>query len=120
MLKVKDSYNCDAISIAAATAAIEDQEHACQTWKNVRNERERVSGELRQRGWDVLPSQANFVLAAPPDDKAKQVYEGLKKQGILVRYFDQPGLSDKVRITIGTPQENDALLDGIKARDSAR
>lgn len=119
MMKVKDSYNCDAISIAAATAAIQDQEYARKTWENVRNERERVSGGLRELGWDVLTSQANFVLAAPPDGKAKQTYEGLKRQGILVRYFDQPGLSDKVRITIGTPQENDALLDGIKTCDSA-
>ena len=115
MMKVKDSYNCDAISIAAATAAIEDQPYARQTWNDVRRERERVSQELKQLGWDVLPSQANFVLASPPGGDARSIYAGLKTQGILVRYFDQPGLDDKVRITIGTPQENDALLDGIRA-----
>lgn len=115
MMKVKDSYNCDAISIAAATAAIEDQPYARQTWDDVRRERQRVSKELKQLGWDVLPSQANFVLASPPGGDARSIYAGLKKQGILVRYFDQPGLDDKVRITIGTPQENDALLGGIKA-----
>jgi histidinol-phosphate aminotransferase len=115
MMKVKDSYNTDALSIAAATAAIEDQEYAQGTWEKVKTERERVSSELRQLGWDVLPSEANFVLAAPPDGRGKEAYLSLKRQGILVRYFDQPGLSDKIRITIGTSQENNALLSGVKA-----
>jgi len=119
MMKVKDSYNCDAISIVAATAAIEDQAYARKTWEHVRTERQRVSSELKQMGWEVLPSEANFVLASPPDGRARQVYEGLKRQGILVRYFDQPGLADKVRITIGTSQENNALLGGIKAITAA-
>jgi histidinol-phosphate aminotransferase len=115
MMKVKDSYNCDAVSIAAATAAIEDQEYAQGTWEKVRTERERVSSELRQLGWEVLPSEANFVLAAPPDGRGKEAYQSLKRQGILVRHFDQPGLGDKIRITIGTSQENNALLSGVKA-----
>ncbi len=115
MMKVKDSYNCDAISIAAATAAIGDQEYAQRTWTNVRAERQRVTSELTQMGWMVLPSSANFILAAPPDGRGEAVYQGLKRQGILVRYFNQPHLSDKVRITIGTSQENNALLSGIRA-----
>lgn len=114
MMKVKDSYNCDAISIVAATAALEDQEYARQTWQKVRSERQRVTEALKALGWEVLPSATNFVLASPPKKNAKKVYTGLKEQGILVRYFDQPELSDKVRITIGTPEENNALLDGIK------
>lgn len=119
MMKVKDSYNTDAISIVAATAAIEDQEYARRTWDNVRSERHRVTAELRELGWDVLPSEANFVLAAPPDGRGKEAYLGLKRQGILVRWFDKPGLSDKIRITIGTSQENNALLGGIKALTAA-
>ena len=66
-------------------------------------------------GWNVLPSQANFILAATPDGRGREAYLGLKRQGILVRYFDSPGLADKLRITIGTSQENNALLAGIKA-----
>jgi histidinol-phosphate aminotransferase len=114
MMKVKDSYNCDAISIAAATAAIEDQEYAKFTWEHVKSERARVTAELTEMGWTVLPSQANFLFAAAPGGRAKQSYLGLKEQGILVRYFDKPGLNDKIRITIGTSQENNALLGGIK------
>lgn len=115
MMKVKDSYNCDAISIAAATAAIEDQAYAQARWADVRNERRRVTNVLTELGWEVLPSHANFVLATPPEGRGREMYLGLKEHGILVRYFDLPGLNDKVRITIGSSQENNALLAGVKA-----
>lgn len=115
MMKVKDSYNCDAISIVAATAAIEDQEYAADKWQYVREQRLRVTEELESLGWHVLPSQANFILVQVPNGKGREAYLGLKDQGILVRFFDKPGLSDKIRITIGTNQENNALLGGIKA-----
>lgn len=115
MAKVKDSYNCDAISALAATAAIEDQESARKSWEFVRGERQRLSSELMQLGWSVTKSQANFILATAPNGRGRDVYDGLKQQGILVRYFDKPGLTDKIRITVGQSQENNALLAGIKA-----
>jgi histidinol-phosphate aminotransferase len=119
MMKVKDSYNCDTVSVLAATAALEDQAYARWTWDNVKSERARVSSELSQLGWTVLPSQANFILAAVPNGRGKEMYQGLKQQGILVRYFDLPGLQDKVRITIGQSHENNALLAGIKVLTAA-
>ncbi len=115
MNKARDSYPNDAISIVAATAAIADQEYARQNWAHVRSERQRLTEELTAMGWEVLPSQANFLLAAAPGGRGRETYLGLKAQGILVRYFDKPGLSDKIRITVGTSQENNALLGGIKA-----
>jgi len=115
MAKVKDSYNCDAVSIAAATAAIGDQAYARRGWEVVRDERERVAAELARLGFDVIPSEANFVLAGVPGGEGRAMYEGLKRQGILVRHFDRPGLRDKLRVTIGTAQENDAMLGGVKA-----
>jgi histidinol-phosphate aminotransferase len=115
MMKVKDSYNVGAIAMTAACAAIEDQEYAQMTWQHVRSERQRLTRELETLGWDVLPSQANFILANVPGGRGRDMYTGLKRQGILIRYFDLPGLVDKVRITIGTSQENNALLGGIKA-----
>jgi histidinol-phosphate aminotransferase len=115
MMKVKDSYNCDAIAAIAAAAAIEDREYAERSWNHVKAERARLTEELRQLGWSVLPSQANFILATVPGGRGREMYLGLKEQGILVRHFDKPGLSDKVRLTIGTSQENNALLGGIKA-----
>jgi histidinol-phosphate aminotransferase len=113
MAKVKDSYNCDAVSVAAATAALEDQAYARGAWQAVRAERARLAEELARRGWKVIPSQANFLLATTPGGDGAAVYQALKAKGILVRYFARPGLSDKVRITIGTREQNDALLAAL-------
>jgi histidinol-phosphate aminotransferase len=119
MLKVKDSYNCDALAIVAATAAIEDQAYAAMTWQHVRDERARVAAALEQIGFQPLPSQTNFLLAAVPGGDGRAFYEGLKSQGILVRFFDTPQLRDKIRITIGTSSENNALLGGLQALTTA-
>jgi histidinol-phosphate aminotransferase len=115
MMKVKDSYNCDAIAVLAATAAIEDQQYARWTWENIRNEREKLLAELKALGWSVLPSQTNFLWAAPPDRRGREAYLGLKHQHILVRHFDRPGLCEHIRITVGQSHENNALLAGIRA-----
>lgn len=115
MVKVKDSYNCDAISIAAAAAALADQAYYKEKWELIKLERDRLTGELREMGWAVIRSQSNFVLASAPDGRGREAYVGLKEQGILVRYFDKPGLTDKIRITVGSNAQNNALLAGIKA-----
>ena len=115
MNKVKDSYPCDAIAIAAATAAVQDQDYARRTWEHVRRERVRLTEELRRLGFDVLPSQSNFLFAAVPGGDGKACYQELKRSGILVRHFDKPGQRDKVRITVGTAEENSAVLDKLKA-----
>jgi histidinol-phosphate aminotransferase len=112
MTKVKDSYNCDAVAIAAATAALADQDYARGTWQAVRGERERLTAELHKRGWQVIPSQTNFLLATCPGDAAA-IYQALKRKHILVRYFDKPGLADKLRITVGTAEQNDAVLEAL-------
>jgi histidinol-phosphate aminotransferase len=114
LVKVKDSYNVDAVSIAAAAAAIRDQDYARQTWRRVRDERDRLSKELASMGFDVLPSQSNFVLASIDQPSAGQLYESLKARKILVRYFKQPRLDDALRITVGTPEENGALLAALR------
>jgi histidinol-phosphate aminotransferase len=113
MMKVKDSYNTDAISIIAATAALSDQDYAKMTWQHVRAERTRMTDELTRLGFAVLPSQANFVLARVPGDDGAGMYTKLKQMGILVRHFNQPGLNQYIRITIGSNTENNALLRGI-------
>lgn len=113
MHKVKDSYNCDAVAVAAATAALADREYARSTWERVRSERARLTAELSRRGFTVEPSQANFLLAAVPGGDGGGVYRALKGKGVLVRFFDRNGLRDKVRITVGSPAENDALLAAI-------
>lgn len=110
--KARDSYNVDAIAQLAAAAALKHRDQAARSWRAVIQERDRLSRELADRGWRVFPSHANFLLVTPDRD-ARGIYESLKAEGVLVRYFDQETLSDKLRITVGTPQETDALLAAI-------
>lgn len=119
--KIRDSYNTDAVSQAAAVAALQSRADASQSWKKVIDERQRMTHELKALGFAVLPSASNFVLASPTPGglAAADIYRSLKDRGIFVRYFDQDRLRDKLRITIGTPQQNDALLAGIKSLETS-
>lgn len=114
LLKVKDSYNVDAVAIVAATAAIKDQKYFKQTIEKVKAERKRLTEQLRNLGFDVPDSSANFVLAKCKNRKAVEVYEKLKQRNIYVRYFAYPELKDKLRISIGTSEQNDKLLSALK------
>jgi histidinol-phosphate aminotransferase len=111
--KVKDSYNLDAIAIAAATAAITDDAYARSTWQKVVQERDRLVPQLRRMGFAVIPSESNFILVTAPNPGAETIYQGLKKRNILIRWWGSTGLSDKLRITVGTPEQNARLLDAI-------
>ena len=121
MQKVKDSYNCDSISLAAATAAIEDQDWMLENCRKLRATRTRLTGELRSLGFDVVESQANFVWATHPNQEHRQIYEALKDRKILIRYMRFPGAFgssvespyDGLRITIGTDDEIDRLLSAL-------
>jgi len=115
LYKIKDSYNLNAVALKAATAAIQDLDYARGTWQKVIAERERLTEALAEMGFEVLPSKANFLLAAPRHPAAETIYEELKRQEIFVRYFDIPGLDDKLRITVGTPEQNSRLLEALKA-----
>ena len=110
--KARDSYNTDILAQTAATAAIKHRDEARRNCDKVVQERRRLGDELARLGWWVWPSDTNFILARP-DEKgpdAKQTYESLKQQHVFVRYFEQDRLRDKLRITIGTPEQNDTLL----------
>lgn len=124
--KARDSYNTDALSQAAATAALENRDEASVTWQAVFDERKRVAEALSDRSFAVLPSQTNFILVTPPSNGpsnaglsdvtlAADLHQFLKARHIFVRYFDHEGLRDKLRITIGSPKQNDALTDAIDA-----
>ncbi len=114
MLKVKDSYNCDAVSINLATEAIKDQVYLKKNMEKIRLERTFLTGQLRNLGFTVLDSASNFVWARVSRPPAKEIYLNLKARGILVRYFDKPGLKEGLRITIGRPEENRELLKAIR------
>jgi histidinol-phosphate aminotransferase len=110
LMKVKDSYNCDALSIAAATAAIDDQAWLAENRGKIVATRGRLSRGLAELGFEIIPSQANFVWATHPRHAAKPLYEQLKSAHVLVRYMNYPGWSEGLRISVGTDEQNDALL----------
>ncbi|MFM8734058.1 MAG: histidinol-phosphate transaminase [Pirellulales bacterium] len=114
MLKVKDSYNCDALSIAAATAAIDDQAWLADNRARIIASRRRLTDAMRSLGYDALESQANFVWCTHPERPHRPVYEALKSQGVLIRYMNYAGWGDGLRITVGTDDEIDAFLAVMK------
>ncbi len=113
LLKVKDSYNVNIATQKAAIAALTDQDYFLDNVAKIKSERERVTLALRNLGFDVPDSHTNFLLAKIEEPAAKFIYERLVENEIYIRYFDADGLRDKVRISIGTPEENNALLQGI-------
>lgn len=114
LMKVKDSYNVDAVAIAAAATAILDQTYFWSNVELIKTERQRLTESLRLLGFEVPDSQANFVLARCSRIPAKQVYETLANRNIYVRYFELPDLEDKLRITVGTPEQNKILVKALQ------
>ena len=115
LFKVKDSYNVDALAILVGTAAMEDQSYKNACAEKVKRSRGKLAVALQQIGFKVRDSQGNFLLVTPPNNQAANIYQSLKEQGILVRYFNSPGLKDKLRITVGTEAQNQQLLRLIRA-----
>ena len=114
LLKVKDSYNCDALSIAAATAAIDEQAWLRANRAAIIATRRRLTDAMRSLGFDAVESQANFVWCTHPERPHRPIYEALKRQGILVRHMHYAGWGDGLRITVGTDDEIDAFLACLK------
>ena len=113
MYKVKDSYNIDALAQAVALAAVKDQRWMLKNIAKVVKTRAWFAAELEKRGWDVLPSEANFVFAKPPAGNAAEIFAELKKRNVFVRYFSAPKTADRLRITIGTDAQMKTLLKYI-------
>jgi histidinol-phosphate aminotransferase len=115
LMKVKDSYNVNRLSIVAATAALEDYVWMQENVAKIRTTRIRLTTELRKLGYLVYDSHTNFILARKKDSSQEPIYRGLKDHGILVRYFAVPELADCLRITIGTDDEINKLLEKLQA-----
>ncbi|MFV1966779.1 MAG: histidinol-phosphate transaminase, partial [Pirellulaceae bacterium] len=97
LAKVKDSYNCDALSIAGAVAAIDDQTWLHENRARILATRRRLVERLTELSFAVTPSQANFVWATHPERSVQPIYEELKTNRILVRYMNYPGWGDGLR-----------------------
>ncbi|MFP4179964.1 MAG: histidinol-phosphate transaminase [Spirochaetaceae bacterium] len=105
-----NSYPLDVLSQKTASLSLSEGEHFETTRRRIIATRERTAEALSHKGWEVIPSRANFICARHPSIPGKEVYEGLKKKGILVRHFATRGIEDFVRISIGTEEEMDAFI----------
>ena len=114
LLKVKDSYNCDALSIAGATAAITDQSWLQENVAKINSTRHVLQEKLTQLGFEVIPSQANFVWCTHSSAEVKPIYEYLKENRILVRYMSYPNWKEGLRISVGTDDQISACLSLIQ------
>ncbi|MDB9375868.1 histidinol-phosphate transaminase [Nodularia sphaerocarpa] len=114
LFKVKDSYNIDAIACALGTAAITDQAYKNACVAKVKASRSQLATDFKQLGFHVWDSHTNFLLVQPPQENAEYLYQQLKARQILVRYFPQPGLDNKLRITIGTDEQNQILVETLR------
>lgn len=113
--KIRDHYHLDRLALAAATAALLDQEHLRESVRRIRETRTWFTCKLEAIGYRVIPSQANFVFAVPPDRNGKRVYDALYARRILVRYLTDPLLAHGLRITIGTQDEMAETLEALRA-----
>ncbi|MCY4043586.1 MAG: histidinol-phosphate transaminase [Cellvibrionales bacterium] len=121
--RVKNSFNSypiDRLAQAGGAAALQDHAYFTQTTQKVIASREALCNELQRLDFEIIPSKTNFVMAKPTKCEAKWLFEQLKTKGILVRYFNQQRISDYLRISIGTEDENQWLIDEIKALLTAK
>ncbi len=104
-----NSYTLDRLALAGAEGALRDRNYLRATAMKIQNTREYTAAHLKQLGFAVTDSAANFLFVSHPDVPAKTLLDGLRERGILVRWWDKPRISNHLRITIGTDEEMKAL-----------
>lgn len=109
-----NSYTMNEPSIVLGTAVLEDEEYFQETRNKIIDTREWFQTEMRKIGFSFADSKANFIFATHESVPAKEIFEAAKKAKIYVRYFDQPRINNYLRITIGTREEMETLLDFLK------
>lgn len=117
--RVKNSFNSyplDRLALAGAVASFEDQAYFEQTCNAVIHSREKLVAELKTLGFDVLPSAANFIFARHPQRDGAELAAALREEGVIVRHFKQQRINQFLRISIGTEEQNQALLDALRLK----
>ncbi len=115
--RVKNSFNSyplDMLAIETAVAALEDKVYFEQTTQQIIRTREWTTEQLQQLGFESLPSKTNFLFTQHRSEPAAELMQFLRNQDILVRYFSKPGIDNYLRITIGTQDEMQRLVDALK------
>lgn len=117
--RVKNSFNSyplDRLALAGAVASFEDQAYFEQTCNAVIHSREKLVAELKTLGFDVLPSAANFIFARHPQRDGAELAAALREEGVIVRHFKQQRINQFLRISIGTEEQNQALIDALRLK----
>ena len=120
LCRIRDSFNSytlDRLALAGAAASLDDASYYDEINKRVVATRRRVSQKLKNLGFKVLPSQANFIFAAPPGESEKrggEFFTSLREKGILVRHFNKPRIAEFLRISIGTDEDMNAFLEACE------
>jgi len=115
--RVKNSFNSyplDMLAINSATASLADEEYFQQTNQKIIDSREWTAKQLEQLGFIVLPSSTNFLFTQHRFIEGAELMGYLRTKNILVRHFSKPGIDNYLRITIGTQQEMDTLIETLK------
>jgi len=113
-MKIKQPYNANAAAQAAVLASLADIDYLRLNVMKIVMERGRLFGKLKELRWlKSYPSQANFILCSLPEGRAREIWQGLRKKGIFVRYFDTPRLRDCLRISVGRREDTDALIEAL-------
>ncbi|MGP4974226.1 histidinol-phosphate transaminase [Psychrobacter alimentarius] len=118
LTRMKNSFNSfplDKLAQAGATASVLDADYFEQMRQQVIDLRQSLTAELTALDYNVLPSHANFVFARPKEGNASAVASALREQGIIVRHFNKPRINEYLRITVGTAEQNQRLIDALKA-----
>jgi histidinol-phosphate aminotransferase len=108
--RIRDSYNVNGLGQVAAVATLSDLPYYRRNFQQICRTRQKLSSELEKLGFEALPSQTNFILVRPPGVKARQWLDEFRKRKVLVRWFSAPEVDRYLRITIGTPQDAEALV----------
>ncbi len=113
--KIKPPYNINMAANAAAIASLDDRDHLMANVRRIIAERERVFAALQSiGGLTPLPSRANFILIRVRDGNGRAIKQALERRGILIRQYNKPGLHDCIRVSIGTPEQNDRFLAALR------
>lgn len=118
LIRVKDSFNSyplDRLAIAGAVAAYEDEPYFQQTRHAVIDSRTALIAQMDALGFETVPSAANFIFTCHPAHDALNMAAGLRARGVIVRHFNKPGIDQYLRITIGTAEQNHALIAALSA-----
>ncbi len=115
--RVKNSFNSyplDSLAVAGAVASLEDDAHFRETTRKIIDCREWTTAQLEALNFKVLPSATNFVFTCHSNIPGAELMAHLRANGVLVRHFQKPGIDNYLRITIGTYEEMQALIDALQ------